>query len=470
MAERQSSVIAQPGAGLAGTAENCLKPGEDERVTVNEPPAEMSSPFHSIFALEVGCDNCDKDRTLAYQGTCFLLSDLNCATSKEYIFATAAHNLLCNDCGDWLWVQIYSDLSQNQFLTMGKISRKNKNGWLIVPDWYKDNAKDAKKNSNPDQFRHDYGIIAAKRSRCKCPLAYWADENLLGVANQCQKKEDDVRMCGYPTHTFYGGKEETAEKRKYWVDKPRPAAFAEHGHQLHHFVDSSGGQSGSPVFLLPKEGETETASATGYVVGIHVKGADERNSAVKLRDEHGRDTKPMEDLRNWAKDPSPWLPASNVEVAEKSAKRGVRQSEQKGMHGGRLHQQQQADSGAEAPTTKEPKKKCESLDRQLSDMTAWQSDVFTELLPDLVSTLTPSAMRRQCEAKKLIKQPQRQLFASYIGPAAQNEALLDALRLGDDESFHKFLECIREVEPPASARRLLAKLELVDKFGPARQH
>ncbi|XP_065195530.1 uncharacterized protein LOC135826855 isoform X1 [Sycon ciliatum] len=73
-------------------------------------------------------------------------------------------------------------------------------------------------------------------------------------------------------------------------------------------------------------------------------------------------------------------------------------------------------------------------------------------------------MRRQCGAKKLIKEEQRQLFASYIGPAAQNDALLDALRLGDDESFHTFLECIRKVEPPASARWLLAKLERVDKF------
>ncbi|XP_065187991.1 uncharacterized protein LOC135818527 isoform X2 [Sycon ciliatum] len=110
------------------------------------------------------------------------------------------------------------------------------------------------------------------------------------------------------------------------------------------------------------------------------------------------------------------------------------------------------------------KEKNEFLDQQLSDMTAWKSDVFTELRPDLVSTLTPGDMRRQCEAKKLITLAQRQLFASNTGRAAQNEELLDALSTGDDESFHTFLECIREVEPPPSARRLLAKLEPVDKF------
>ena len=301
-----------------------LKP-DDQRVTVAEPSAETASPFHSIFALASGCDNCDKvrRRTLAYQGTCFLLSDLNYAASREYIFATAAYNLLCTNCGHWRWVQIYSDLSEHQFLTKGKITRKNENGWLIVPDWYKYNAKDSKTNSNLDKFRHDYGIIAAKKSRCECPLVYWADENLLGVATQCQKEEDDVRMCGYPMYTYYGGRQETAEKCKYWVDEPRRAEFAEHDNQLHHFVDSSGGQGGSPVFLLPKEGEAETASATGYVVGIHVGGGMIHNSAVKLRDEYGRDTKPMKDLRNWAKDPSPWLPADNVEEYDEESGKGL---------------------------------------------------------------------------------------------------------------------------------------------------
>ncbi|XP_065197946.1 uncharacterized protein LOC135829470 [Sycon ciliatum] len=344
MAEGQSSAMAQSGASMARAAEvreNCLKPGEDERVTVAEPSAETASPFHSILALEVGCGRCDKAQPLpqVYQGTCFLLRDLNCAANKEYIiFATAAHNLVCNDCGDWLWVRIYKDLSAPP-LTRGKISRKNDYGGLIVPTWYENNAKDPEKTN--ELFLHDYGIIAVKTSE-ECPLVRWADKKLLGVATQCKKTEDDVRMCGYPSHTYYGDKEETAKKCKYWVDKPRPAAFAEHDHQLHHLVDSTPGQSGSPVFLLPKEGEAETASATGYVVGIHVAGGTKHNYAVKMRDEHGHDTKPMADLREWAKNPSAFLPEESVAVvcSEKSVKPGVRRSEQKGLHGRRLHQQQ----------------------------------------------------------------------------------------------------------------------------------
>ena len=106
----------------------------------------------------------------------------------------------------------------------------------------------------------------------------------------------------------------------------------------------------------------------------------------------------------------------------------------------------------------------ESLNQQLSDMTAWESKVFRELRPDLVSTLTPGDMRLQCECTQLITRAQRELFAPNTDRAAQNEKLLDALSKGDDESFHIFLECIREVEPPASARRLLAKLEPIDKL------
>ncbi|XP_065197950.1 uncharacterized protein LOC135829472 isoform X2 [Sycon ciliatum] len=337
MAEGQPSVMAQPGAGTAGTAEKRLKVKgkHDERVIVTEPSAETPSPFHSIFALKCGCVRCDKKTQVGIRedclGTCFLLSDLNSASKDYIIFATAAHNLVCCDCGEWCWVQIYTDLSEEKFLTNGKISRKNENGCLIVPDWYKENA--TKKHEH--RHLHDYGIIAVKTSKV-CPLVKWADKKLLGVATQCKKKEDDVRMCGYPLHTYYDGKKikKPAEKCKYWVDEPRRAEFG-HDQLLHHFVDSSPGQSGSPVFLLPKEDEAETTCATGYVVGIHVKGGHEHNSAVMLRDERERDTKPMVDLREWANNPPAFLPEESVAVvcSEKSVKPGVRPSEQIGLHG-----------------------------------------------------------------------------------------------------------------------------------------
>ncbi|XP_065197948.1 uncharacterized protein LOC135829471 [Sycon ciliatum] len=340
MAEGQSSAMAQPGASMATAAEiepqHCLTPGKDERVTVAEPSAETASPFHSIFALAVGCGHCDKATGKSYQGTCFLLSDLNSAATKDYIiFATAAHNLVCNDCGDWLWVRIYKDLSAPP-LTSEKISRKNDHGGLIVPNWYKEHATE----KTNELFLHDYGIIAVKTSKVS-PLVKWADKKL-GVAPQC-KKEEGVRMCGYPVYTCYGGIEETAKDCKYWVKEDRLATFANHDHQLHYFVDATGGQSGSPVFRLPKEDEAETASATGYVVGIHVGGGKKHNTAVKLRDERKCDTTPMADLRKWANDPSKFLPEENVAVAEnvavvcsqKSVKPGVRPSEQNGLHGGR---------------------------------------------------------------------------------------------------------------------------------------
>eukprot|EP00117_Sycon_ciliatum_P018493 scpid112039/ scgid17078/ len=98
MAEGQSSAMAQPGASMATAAEidaqNCLTPGEDEGVTVAEPSAETASP---LFARVVGCGDCDKATGKSYEGTCFLLSDLNgSGATKDYIFcATAAHNVYC---------------------------------------------------------------------------------------------------------------------------------------------------------------------------------------------------------------------------------------------------------------------------------------------------------------------------------------------------------------------------------------
>ncbi|XP_065188745.1 uncharacterized protein LOC135819459 [Sycon ciliatum] len=95
---------------------------------------------------------------------------------------------------------------------------------------------------------------------------------------------------------------------------------------------------------------------------------------------------------------------------------------------------------------------------------AWESPVFTGLLSRMVNAFTPAPLRIECESKGLIKRTQRQSFAALVGPAAQNEALLDALRSGDDESFHVFLDCIRHVEPEASVREILAKLDGVDKL------
>ncbi|XP_065189146.1 uncharacterized protein LOC135819804 isoform X2 [Sycon ciliatum] len=95
---------------------------------------------------------------------------------------------------------------------------------------------------------------------------------------------------------------------------------------------------------------------------------------------------------------------------------------------------------------------------------AWESKVFKGLTSTMIRTFTADDLRRKCASQSLITQSQKTKFAVLVGAAMQNEALLDAVRSGDDRSFHLFLECIREVEPEANVRAILEKLDQIDKY------
>ena len=94
----------------------------------------------------------------------------------------------------------------------------------------------------------------------------------------------------------------------------------------------------------------------------------------------------------------------------------------------------------------------------------WDSKVFKGLTSRMIRTFTADDLRRECAAQSLITQSQKTKFAVLVGPAMQNEALLDAVGCGDDRSFHLFLECIREVEPEANVSAILEKLDQIDKY------
>ncbi|XP_065189149.1 uncharacterized protein LOC135819805 [Sycon ciliatum] len=95
---------------------------------------------------------------------------------------------------------------------------------------------------------------------------------------------------------------------------------------------------------------------------------------------------------------------------------------------------------------------------------AWESKVFKGLTSTMISTFTADDLRRECASQSLITQSQKTKFAALIGPALQNEALLDAVQSGDDRSFHLFLECVRKVGPEANVRAILEKLDQIDKY------
>ncbi|XP_065189153.1 uncharacterized protein LOC135819809 isoform X3 [Sycon ciliatum] len=95
---------------------------------------------------------------------------------------------------------------------------------------------------------------------------------------------------------------------------------------------------------------------------------------------------------------------------------------------------------------------------------SWESPVFIRLLPEMIRTFTAETLRTECESRQLITNNQKIKFEAYTGSAKQNEALLDAVRTGDDESFHDFLECIRNAHVMASVRKILEKLDPIDKY------
>lgn len=279
--------------------------GKDERVVANWPDTK-SSPFDSIFALESGCDNCGD----IHQGTCFILNELNNDEKKScqdyYLFVTAGHNIFCGTCLSYSWVRIYENLEEETYLldtdeSEGKISRYNKNGWLKVPDSFEN-----KERKELTDWGQNYGIIAAKKSKCERPVKPWNGSLMLAVMPSCTGETLKVHLSGFPQDVVHGGVQQIARPYQYWVKEAREAHQSTGKNLLEHFVDTSSGQSGSPLFVLP-ENTTETQSAhPAYVVGIHVgciKGKDSSNLAVRLKEKSGDNTKPMKELEYWAENP-----------------------------------------------------------------------------------------------------------------------------------------------------------------------
>lgn len=95
---------------------------------------------------------------------------------------------------------------------------------------------------------------------------------------------------------------------------------------------------------------------------------------------------------------------------------------------------------------------------------AWDSPVFIGQLSEMIRRFEAAPLRIECETKGLIKDGQSRNIAAKPTRDAQNEALLDAVRVGDDLSFHVFLGCIRTTQTDAPVRAILGRLEKIDKF------
>eukprot|EP00117_Sycon_ciliatum_P033301 scpid50094/ scgid6145/ len=290
-------------------------------------PFDSTNPVHqrmgkSIFHLRIECEKCGKGG----YGTCFLLQDLSKDCDEDYVyFATAAHNLYCvsfrkkeknpnceTGCNQYCFVKIIERWSPDEktpvYLVTDNIGKNSKAGWLKVSNKYEKSAKSvqvqaeaaahaaahaaalaAAHQATLDRYTYDFGVIAAR----KVDLLDNNPSLLPGIDQQVpvfwgNLEPDDVSayLCGYPGRVGDHKKDELpprAKKRKYWVPSAsRVVVLAPN--LLKHYVHSSGGQSGAPLYKLTPS----VAGEAPCVLGIHVGGdpksnpRDRHNLAVKL--------------------------------------------------------------------------------------------------------------------------------------------------------------------------------------------
>ncbi|XP_065196914.1 uncharacterized protein LOC135828395 [Sycon ciliatum] len=301
------------GAAATGGEEKVFN-AEDRRVRVLNPrkPPAGGHPVHaSIFQVRSVC-MCGIG-----SGTCFMVEQLNKGSDPPcYYFTTAAHVIFCSDCGEYCWIQIVYEWDPKKpkpsstFLPDETfVEENNDRGWLRVPEDYKTNCGEGKEVW--DRYLYDYGIIALRKDNLekglKKELDELSDAMLRKPMAQLSRMEfvDQAFLCGFPVAV----KGEKVRGHMYWmpVDKAKKAEpllddigfkkrraqeratsalFAmpqrhmsdgdgdgnnkSSSHQdlvvkrlYRHYIDSSGGQSGSPVYSYNDEdGE--------YVVyGIH---------------------------------------------------------------------------------------------------------------------------------------------------------------------------------------------------------
>ncbi|XP_065196911.1 uncharacterized protein LOC135828393 [Sycon ciliatum] len=305
-------------SGAAATGgEEMVFNAEDRRVRVLNPrkPPAGGHPVHaSIFQVRSACKTCKQ----VAPATCFMVEQLNKGAHPCYYFTTAAHVICCSDCGEYCWIQIvyewdpkFPEPSSTFLPDKTFVEENNDRGWLRVPEDYIKNCGKGKEDW--DRYLYDYGVIALRKDNLekglKNELAMLSGENAMVRKPRAQKARmesvDQAFLCGFPGEV----KKEAVRGHMYWmpVDKAKKAeplldaiGFQKRRGQeretsalfampqrhtndgdgdgnnksssnqelvvqrlYRHYIDSSGGQSGSPVYSYDDE-EDE------YIVyGIH---------------------------------------------------------------------------------------------------------------------------------------------------------------------------------------------------------
>ncbi|XP_065179764.1 uncharacterized protein LOC135810218 isoform X2 [Sycon ciliatum] len=303
------------GAAATGGEEKVFN-AEDRRVRVLNPrktPAGGHPVHASIFQVRSRCVTCCKIGI----ATCFMVEQLNKGRDHPcYYFTTAAHVIFCSDCGEYRWAQIVYEWDPKDYKPSSTfppdgtvVEENNDRGWLRVPEDYIKNCG----KGEWDRYPYDYGIIALRKDnleqRLKNELDKLSGENAMVHVPMAQQPRmesvDQAFLCGFPAEV----KNEKVLGHMYWVpvdkskkaeplqddisfkkrrvqERETSALFAMPQRHMNdgdgdrtnkissnqelvvkrlyrHYIDSSAGQAGSPVYCYNDEDKE-------YVVyGIH---------------------------------------------------------------------------------------------------------------------------------------------------------------------------------------------------------
>ena len=236
----QSASAVDPPRNTGQQDEQVCFPGADRRRKVSDLAKSLSSvPYLHIVRLEVWKRCCEQPLK---QATAFLLDG---GEDSEYChYATAGHVLACVTHMRYATeVSIFSAADDKEVLAKIRIGQSDQPGYYVANPSYVEVIQDQSKCR-----AHDFGVIAVRRDEVKPKF----------IRAPCFRAPSELpenRAClisGFPAVM-----DETTRP------PPQNKHMYEHGGDLHyldsyhhypvplwkHFIDTSGGQSGSPVLL-----------------------------------------------------------------------------------------------------------------------------------------------------------------------------------------------------------------------------
>ncbi|XP_065196997.1 uncharacterized protein LOC135828478 [Sycon ciliatum] len=287
----------------------------DRRTAISDRTQSKHVAHSSIFQVFSACRGCN----MIAPGTCFLLEELNRVRNADtaYYFTTAAHVIYCATHAEYSYIKIAwnwkpEDESPVEAYPSGKktfIWRDSEAGWLAVSPGYSEHCSE--KHQVYDRYPYDFGVIALRKEFINDDVCAQLDKLIQNGAmfrkpNTRHEFIDKAYLCGYAGEVkgknvrgnlYWVGESESKKgedlqdqplERSVRSGKERSTSSLFSMPQRHHsntapdgvkkwdsnaalavknlyrhYIDASGGQSGSPIYTITDDDEF-------VAVAIHV--------------------------------------------------------------------------------------------------------------------------------------------------------------------------------------------------------